>query len=111
MAARFLAAAVASLVVIALSGVTIYLFARPFRTTPAWTVTKATSAHHTMVVDVDARDPARSHEIAEQIVAPLRSRQYDEVLIYIHPFGKHDATTAVRRLQWTPRAGFVETDY
>jgi hypothetical protein len=109
--ARFIAAAVASLVVIALSGVTMYLFARPARTTPAWTVTKATSAHHTMVIDVEAMDLDRSREIAEEIVAPLRTRQYDEVLIYVHPFGRRDAAAAVHRLQWTPRGGFVESRY
>ncbi len=111
MVARFIAAAVASLVVIALSGVTIYLFARPARTIPAWTVIKATSAHHTMVVDVDAMNIQRSREIAEQIVASLSSREYDEVLIYVHPFGRHDGSAAVHRLQWTPRGGFVESRY
>jgi hypothetical protein len=106
-----IAAAVASLVAIALSGVSFYLFVRPARTQPAWVVTKATSALRTMVIDVDTIDFSRSREIAEDIVSPLRSRAYDEVLIYIHLFGRHDSTTPVRRLQWTPKGGFVESDY
>jgi hypothetical protein len=108
---RLLAAGVASLVVIALSGVSFYLFARPARTQPAWSVTKATSALHTMVIDIDTIDLSRSREIGEEVVAPLRSRGYDEVLIYIHPVGRHDSTTPIRRLQWTPKGGFVESDY
>ena len=111
MVARVLGAAVASLVVIALSGVMLYLSARPFRAIPAWTVTKATAANHTMVVDVDAARLDQALEIAEEIVAPVRSRGYQEVLVYVHPLGRHDATTEIRRVQWTPRGGYVETDY
>ena len=111
MVARSLAAAVASLVVIALAGVTIYLSERPFRSIPAWTVTKATSANYTMVVDVDAARMDKALEIAEEIVAPVRSRGYQEVLVYVHPLGRHDATTEIRRVQWTPRGGYIETAY
>jgi hypothetical protein len=109
--ARVLAAGVASLVVIALAGVTLYLSERPFRAIPAWTVTKATSANYTMVVDVDASRMDQARTIAEAIVAPVRARGYQEVLVYVHPLGKHDQTTEIRRVQWTPRGGFVETDY
>ena len=111
MVARVLAAAVASLVVIALAGVTLSLFERPFRAIPAWTVIKTTSANYTMVVDVDAARLDRALTIAEEIVAPVRSRGYQEVLVYVHPRGRHDATTEIRRVQWTPRGGYVETDY
>jgi hypothetical protein len=109
--ARLLAAAVASLVVIALCGVMLSLSERPFRAVPAWTVTKATSANYTMVVDVDARRMDQAREIAEQIVAPVKARGYLEVLVYVHPLGKHDQTSEIRRVQWTPRGGFVMSVY
>ena len=111
MVARLLAAAVASLVVIALAGVTAYLSERPFRALPAWTVTKATAANYTMVVEVDAARIDQALRIAEEIVAPVRSRGYQEVLVYVHPLGRHGATTEIRRVQWTPRGGYVETVY
>ena len=111
MVARLLAAAVASLVVIALFGVMLSLSERPFRTIPPWTVTKATSANYTMVVDVVAARMDEARAIAEEIVAPVRSRGYQEVLVYVHPRGRQDETTEIRRVQWTPRGGFVETDY
>lgn len=111
MVARVLAAAVASLVVIALAGVMLSLFKRPFRALPAWTVTKTTAANYTMVVNVDAARMDQALEIAEAIVAPVRARGYQEVLVYVHPLGRHDATTEIRRVQWTPRGGYVETNY
>jgi hypothetical protein len=77
---------------------------------PGWTVTKAYSAHHVMVVEVetDLLDTAR--QIAAQVVEPVKDR-YDEVLIYIRkPETPYDALPA-RRIQWTRRAGYVETVY
>ena len=111
MVARVLGAAVASLVVIALSGVMLYLSERPFHALPAWTVTKTTAANYTMVVDVDTSHLDRAREIAKEIVAPVQARGYQEVLVYVHPLGRHDETTEIRRVQWTPRGGYVETDY
>jgi len=74
---------------------------------PAWTVVKATSAHHVMVVDVEAQRPDQARSIAVQIVEPLRDR-YEEVLIYVRrPDEASDL--AARRVQWTPRGGYVET--
>ncbi len=84
---------------------------RPFRATPAWTVTKTTAANFTLVVDVEAARMDQAQEIAESIVAPVRARGYEEVLVYVHPLGRRDETTEVRRVQWTPRGGYVETSY
>ena len=111
MVARLLAAAVASLVVIALAGVMLSLSDRPFQATPAWTVTKTTAANYTLVVDVDAARMDQAREIAEAIVAPVRARGYQEVLVYVHPLGRRGETTEIRRVQWTPRGGYVETDF
>ena len=76
---------------------------------PDWTVTKANSAHHALVVDVQARHVEQARKIAEEIVSPMRSRGYQEVLIYIYPV--NDPKGAMRRVQWTPRTGFIETLY
>jgi hypothetical protein len=62
-----------------------------------------------MVIDVEADKPQDARRIAEEIVAPLRDR-YEEVLVYIRAIGSpRDGLT--RRIEWTPRDGFVETSY
>ena len=73
-----------------------------------WAVTKATAAQHMMVVEVDAERLDDARGIAVQIVEPVRSK-YDEILIYVRQPGR--STPAVRRIQWTPRGGYVETTY
>jgi hypothetical protein len=84
---------------------------KPQQTTlwPAWTVTMANSAHHALVVDVEARRVEQARQIAEQIVEPVRSRGYQEILIYIRKAGDPDAP--MRRVQWTPKTGYVESAY
>jgi len=74
-----------------------------------WTVTRATSAHRAMVIDVEADKPQDARQIATEIVDPLRAR-YEEVLIYVRPTG-NPADATVRRIQWTPHDGFVESTY
>ena len=76
---------------------------------PDWTVVEANSAHHALVVDVEARRVEDARKIAEEIVGPMRSRGYQEVLIYIYPV--NNPKGPMRRVQWTPRTGFVETAY
>jgi hypothetical protein len=76
---------------------------------PAWTVKMANSAHHSLIVDVEARRVEQARDIAEQIVEPVRSRGYQEILIYVRKAGDPDA--AMRRVQWTPRTGYVESAY
>ena len=131
MVGRLLAAGGASLAVIALFAATLYVWSgsrslnvapatssglardlsKPQATTlwPAWTVTMANTAHHALVVDVEARNVAQARRIAEQIVEPVRSRGYQEILIYIRKAGDPDAP--MRRVQWTPRGGYVEAAY
>ena len=79
---------------------------RPTTLWPSWTVTRANSAHSVLVVDVEAARVDNAREIAEQIVKPVRSRGYHEILIYVYETGNPDA--AARRVQWTPRTGYVE---
>jgi len=81
----------------------------PFARHEPWVVTRATSARRAMVIDVEADKPQDARNIAAEIVAPLRAR-YEEVLVYVRPIGSpRDALT--RRIEWTPRGGFVETSY
>jgi hypothetical protein len=82
----------------------------PFAKHEPWVVTRATSARHAMVIDVEADKAQDAHAIAVEIVEPLRAKNYDEVLIYVRPIG-NPRNAAVRRIQWTPRDGFVETTY
>ena len=81
----------------------------PFARHEPWTVTRATSARRAMVIDVEADRPEDARKIAEEIVAPLRVK-YEEVLVYVRPIGR-PADAATRRIEWTPRGGFVETSY
>ena len=82
----------------------------PFAKHEPWTVTRATSARHAMVIDVEADKPEDAHQIAVELVEPLRLKNYEEVLIYVRPIGS-PLHALVRRIQWTPQGGFVETSY
>ena len=73
-----------------------------------WSVTSANSAHQAMVVEIEAQHPETARAIADEIVAPMRSRGYEEILIYVRPQG---LDAPVRRIQWTRTGGFVETVY
>jgi hypothetical protein len=75
---------------------------------PGWTVTRAYSAHHAMVVEVETDLPDTAREIAAQVVEPVKDR-YDEILIYIRKPGTPPEDLPARRIQWTRRAGYVET--
>ena len=77
---------------------------------PGWVVVKANSAHRAMVVEVQAHTLDDARSIAEQIVEPARIRGYQEILVYVQGLnGGIDAP--MRRVQWTPKGGFVETRY
>jgi hypothetical protein len=76
---------------------------------PAWRVRSAYSAHHTLVVRVETRDPSAALEIARQVVGPVADR-YVEVLVYV--YGPSSQPTAlVRRVRWTPQDGYVESGF
>ena len=117
------------LIVIVLGALTVYLSDRPrivppLATVPTllkelngirpsrpvegetWVVTKVTSAHHVLVVNVDADRVGNAQEIATELVAPMRERGYEEVLVYV--WGLHHKPYADRRVQWTPKSGYTE---
>jgi hypothetical protein len=77
---------------------------------PGWTVTRSFSAHHVLIVDVEADRLTDDLKIAAQIVEPLKAR-YDEALIYFRLPGQPGDHLAPRRVQWTARAGYVESIY
>jgi hypothetical protein len=74
-----------------------------------WAVTRATAAENMMVVEVDAERLDEARAIAAQIVEPVRAKSYDEILVYVRQSG--GTTSTVRRIQWTPRGGYVESTY
>ncbi|MGH9347438.1 MAG: hypothetical protein ACRD26_09250 [Vicinamibacterales bacterium] len=77
---------------------------------PGWTVTRAYSAHHMMVVEVETDNVTTGVRIAAQIVEPLKGR-YDEVLVYVRAPGQRPDDLPARRIQWTPRGGYIESIY
>jgi hypothetical protein len=72
-----------------------------------WVISKVTSAHHALVVNVDADRLEDSQAIAAQIVAPVRDRGFDEILVYVWKM-RGQKTYADRRIQWTPKGGYNE---
>jgi hypothetical protein len=74
-----------------------------------WTVTSARSAARALVVEVDAINPGAALQIAEQLLAGVRSR-YDEVLVYVSAL---DPTRdpVVRRIEWTRRRGYLASTF
>jgi hypothetical protein len=77
---------------------------------PGWTVTRAYSAHHMMVVEVQTDVEGIASTIAAHVVEPLHG-SYDEVLIYVREPGQRDDDFPRRRVQWTKRSGYVESVY
>ncbi|MGE0814090.1 MAG: hypothetical protein AB7O93_12150 [Vicinamibacterales bacterium] len=74
-----------------------------------WTVTEQFAAQHVIVLQVETRRLDEAPAIARRITEPLQSG-YSEVLIYFHRPGRPDGLPP-RRVQWTPAAGYVETNY
>jgi|SRR5688572_12241215 hypothetical protein len=73
----------------------------------SWRVTRATSAQRAMLVDVEAQRVADARAIAIQIVEPVRSHGYEEILVYVRKSGA-PVSRPERRIQWTPKGGYVE---
>jgi hypothetical protein len=74
-----------------------------------WSATSATVAMRAMVVHVEALDVAQARHIAASIVEPRRAR-FDDILVYVHRVGG-STRLAARRVEWTPRDGYVEIIY
>jgi hypothetical protein len=74
-----------------------------------WTVTEHLSAHHVLIAHVETAYLHEAVAISQQLTEPLKHK-YTEVLIYFHRPGRPD-TLAPRRVQWSPKNGYVETVY
>ncbi|HET9568003.1 MAG TPA: hypothetical protein VFP16_06510 [Vicinamibacterales bacterium] len=81
--------------------------ASQFKEGEAWVVTKVTSAHHVLLVNIDAEQVGNAQTIAAEIVAPVKERGFDEILVYVWRTHKHKPF-ADRRVQWTPQGGYTE---
>ena len=81
--------------------------ASQFKEGEAWVVTKVTSAHHVLLVNIDAERVGNAQTIAAEIVAPVKNRGFDEILVYVWRTHKHKPF-ADRRVQWTPKDGYKE---
>jgi hypothetical protein len=81
--------------------------AKDFKEGEAWAVRKVTSAHHVLVVNVDADHVGNAQKIASEIVTPVRDRGFDEILVYVWGMHRHKSY-ADRRVQWTPKGGYSE---
>jgi hypothetical protein len=81
--------------------------ASQFKEGEAWVVTKVTSAHHVLLVNIDAERVGNAQTIAAEIVAPVKDRGFDEILVYVWRTHMHKPF-ADRRVQWTPKDGYKE---
>lgn len=71
-----------------------------------WWVTDQFSGHWALVVKVETDRPHEALAIARRLIEPLSS-SYVEVLVYVYPSGQ-TTSRALRRVQWTRAAGYVE---
>ena len=74
-----------------------------------WIVLRANSALRSLVVELEADRPEDARRIAEKVVKPVRTK-YDTILIYVRRAGS-PAGSSVRRVEWTPTRGFIETSF
>lgn len=73
---------------------------------PPWIVTRRISVRRVMIIEVETEYPHEARRIASQLVERSTSN-YDEILIYVRRAGTTGGM-ANRRVQWTPRSGYVE---
>lgn len=75
-----------------------------------YTITRRYTAHHVLVVELETREPARAVEFARTLVEPSKTFYY-EALVYVRRQGQPKDALAARRVQWTEKAGYVESNY
>ena len=64
-----------------------------------------------LIVHVETRFLDEARAVARYIVDPIiRKENYAEILIYFRRPGRPDPLPP-RRVQWTPKGGYVETVY
>ena len=83
------------------------LLGRPSARGIGWQVIDYVSAHSVLIVNVETDRMQEATRIARALVDPLKD-DYVEVLVY---FRRPGMRLADERVQWTPRSGYVETDF
>jgi len=73
----------------------------------SWIVTRVTSAHHVLIVIVEADRVGDARAIGKTIVEPMLKRGYDEILVYVW-LARGQKEFADRRVQWTRAGGYKE---
>ncbi len=74
-----------------------------------WQIRNMATAHGAFVIEVEAEDPSQVETIARALIEPIKA-DYDEILVYVSRAGDPSDLPA-RRMQWTPRDGYVEIAY
>ena len=74
-----------------------------------WYVRNMATAHGAFVIEVEAEDPTQTETIGHALIEPMQA-DYDEILVYVHRLGDNSDLPA-RRMQWTPRDGYIELGY
>ena len=83
--------------------------AEPSLVNDGWYVRNMATAHGAFVIEVEAEDPEQTDTIARALIEPIKD-DYAEVLVYVNRMGD-DSDLPARRVQWTPRDGYVELNY
>ncbi len=74
-----------------------------------WYVRNMATAHGAFVIEVEADDPDQTDTISRALIEPIKD-DYAEILVYINRTDD-DSDLPARRVQWTPRDGYVELVY
>lgn len=82
---------------------------QPHPPSARWTVTEHLAAHNVLIAQVETAYLGDALSIAQQLTEPIKDK-YAEVLIYFHRPGRPD-TLPPRRVQWSPRSGYIQTLY
>lgn len=74
-----------------------------------WKVVHQLSAHHILVLEVETSRVQEAAPIAQQLAEPVKAR-YSEIVVYFFRPGTRGSLPAAR-VQWTPKNGYLETQY
>ena len=73
---------------------------------PGWRGLRHLAVHGVLILEIETERLREIFDIAKTVIQPLED-DYVEVLVYFRQPGERFAT---RRVQWTPREGYVTTD-
>lgn len=79
---------------------------RPKMGGPGWRGLRHLAVHGVLILDIETERLREIADIAQTVIQPLED-DYVEVLVYFRRPGERFAS---RRVQWTPRDGYVTTD-